>query len=135
MTVKAITSYEPNHYFVYIFENGRGIRVPVSSYETKSARKKLINAYSDGSPLVGVFYESEPFDLLLVNDAGKAIYINSSLIPEKATRTAAGAQLFALKENQKLTVATRTPENHYTGYEKCRKNKLPATGNGVTKKA
>lgn len=135
MTVKAITSYEPNHYFVYIFENGRGIRVPVSSYETKSARKKLINAYSDGSPLVGVFYESEPFDLLLINDAGKAIYINSSLIPEKATRTAAGAQLFALKENQKLTVATRTPENHYTGYEKCRKNKLPATGNGVTKKA
>ena len=42
MTVKAITSYEPNHHFVYIFENGRGIRVPLSSYETKSARKKLV---------------------------------------------------------------------------------------------
>ena len=134
MAVKPVTAYEDHHYFVYIFENGRGIRVPISSYETKSARKKLINAYSDGSPLVGAFYEEEPFDLLLVNNAGKAIYINTSLIPEKATRTAAGAMLFALKEDQKIADATRAPENHYAGYEKCRKNKLPATGNGVTKK-
>ena len=134
MTVKAITSYEPNHHFVYIFENGRGIRVPISSYETKSARKKLVNAYSDVSPLVGAFYETEPFDLLLVNSGGKAIYINTELIPEKATRTAAGAQLFAMKETQKLTCATRTPETNYTGFEKCRKTKLPATGSSVAKK-
>ena len=134
MTVKAITSYEPNHHFVYIFENGRGIRVPISSYETKSARKKLVNAYSDVSPLVGAFYETEPFDLLLVNSGGKAIYINTELIPEKATRTAAGAQLFEMKETQKLTCATRTPETNYTGFEKCRKTKLPATGSSVAKK-
>lgn len=132
MAVKPITSYENNHYFVYIFENGRGIRVPISSYETKSQRKKLINAYSDGSPLVGAFYESEPFDLLLVNDADKAIHINTALIPEKATRTAAGAQLFALKENQKIKNAVRNPEDHYTGFEKCRRHKLPATGNAVS---
>ena len=134
MTVKAITSYEPHHHFVYIFENGRGIRVPISSYETKSARKKLVNAYSDVSPLVGAFYETEPFDLLLVNSGGKAIYINTELIPEKATRTAAGAQLFEMKETQKLTCATRTPETNYTGFEKCRKTKLPATGSSVAKK-
>ncbi len=136
MAVKPITKYEENHYFVYIYENGRGIRVPISSYETKSARKKLINAYSDASPLVAAFYEEEPFDLLLVNNAGKAIYINSSLIPEKATRTAAGALLFAIKEDQKIVDASRTPETHYIGYEKCRKNKLPApSGNSVSKKS
>jgi hypothetical protein len=81
------------------------------------------------------FYESEPFDMLLVNDSGKAIYINSSLIPEKATRNAAGVNLFTLKEGQKLVDATRNPEKHYTGFEKCHKLKLPATGNGVTKKS
>ena len=134
VTFKPIRKYEENHYLVYIFANGRGIRVPVSSYETKSARKKLVNAYSDVSPLVGAFYESEPMDLLLVNNAGKAIYINTSLIPEKATRTAAGAQLFALKDNQTVTDVTAAPADHYTGYEKCKKTKLPATGNGVTKK-
>ena len=108
--------------------------MPISSYETKSARKKLVNAYSDASPLVAAFYETEPFKLLLVNDAGKAIYINSSQIPEKATRTASGATLFALKENQRIVDVTRTPEKNYSGFEKCRKNKLPAIGISVTRK-
>ena len=134
MAMKPIEAYEQNHYFIYIFENGRGIRVPISSYETKSARKKLVNAYSDVSPIVSVFYETEPFDLLLVNNAGKGIYIHSSLIPEKATRTAAGSALFSLKEDQKIVYASRKPENHYEGFERCRKNKLPAIGIAVTKK-
>ena len=134
MAMKPITNYEQNHYFIYIFENGRGVRVPLSSYETKSARKKLVNAYSDASPVVAVFYETEPFDILLVNNAGKGIYFHSSLIPEKSTRTAAGVSLFSLKEDQKIVYASRTPENQYTGFEKCRKNKLPAIGITVTKK-
>ncbi len=134
MAIKPITAYEQNQYFVYIFENGRGIRVPISSYETKSSRRKLVGAYSDASPLVAAFYETEPFHILLVNDAGKAIYIHSSQIPEKATRTAAGALLFSLKENQKLVDATRAPEKHYADFEKCKKNKLPAIGVSITKK-
>ncbi len=134
MAMKPIETYEQNHYFIYIFENGRGVRVPISSYETKSARKKLVNAYSDASPVVAVFYETEPFDLLLVNNAGKGIYIHSSLIAEKATRTAGGATLFSLREDQKIVYASRTPENQYSGFEKCRKNKLPAGGIAVTKK-
>ena len=134
MAVKPVSDYEQNHYFIYIFENGRGIRVPLSSYETKSARKKLVNAYSDASPLVAAFYEAEPFYILLVNDAGKAIYIHSSQIPEKATRTAGGVTLFSLKENQRIVDATRTPERHYADFEKCKKLKLPAIGIAVTKK-
>ena len=134
MAIKPITAYEQNHYFVYIFENGRGVRVPISSYETKSSRKKLVGAYSDASPLVAAFYETEPFHILIVNDAGKAIYIHSSQIPEKATRTAGGAALFSLKENQKIVDATRTPEKHYADFEKCKKNKLPNFGVTVTKK-
>ena len=134
MAMKPIEAYEQNHYFIYIFENGKGVRIPISSYETKSARKKLVNAYSDASPVVAVFYETEPFDLLLVNNTGKGIYIHSSLIAEKATRTAAGASLFALKEDQKIVYASKTPEHQYTGFEKCRKNKLPASGIAITKK-
>ncbi len=134
MTCKSLAAYEPNRYFVYIFENGRGIRVPISSYETKSSRKKLVGAYSDASPLVAVFYEAEPFPLLLVNNAGKGLYIHSSQIPEKATRTAAGAALFSLKENQRIVDATRTPEKHYADFEKCKKTKLPNFGVTVTKK-
>ena len=134
MAVKPITAYEQNHYFVYIFENGRGVRIPISSYETKSSRKKLVGAYSDASPLIAAFYETEPFHILLVNNAGKGLYIHSSQIPEKATRTAAGVALFSLKENQKIVDATRTPEKHYADFEKCKKTKLPNFGVTVTKK-
>ncbi len=134
MAMKNLKNYPENHHFVYIFENGKGLRVPISSYETKSARKKLVKAYSDASPLIGVFYESEPFDLLIVNSAGKAIYLNTALIPEKATRTAAGASLFDLKKNQTIVDATRTPADHYAGFEKCKKIKIPATGSAVEKK-
>ncbi len=129
-----ISSYDNNHYFIYIFENGKGVKIPLSAYETKSARKKLTGAYSDASPLVAAFYEETPFDLLLVNDHDKAILINTSQIPEKSTRTAAGVSLFTLKTNQKLIDATRNPQEHYLGFEKCKKSKLPSTGSSITKK-
>ena len=131
--MKNLTTYPEDHYFVYVFENGKAVRVPVSSYETKSARKKLVKAYSDASPLVGAFYESEPFDLLIVNNVGKAIYLNTALIPDKATRTAGGVAVFDLKKNQIVADATRTPEGKYKGYEKCKKIKIPATGSAVEK--
>ncbi len=132
--MKPVASYPDDHYLVYIFENGKGVRVPLSLYETKSARKKLTSAYSDASPVVAAFYESEPFDILLVSNTDKAILLNTRLIPEKATRTAGGVTLFTLKAGQKLVHATREPAAHYTGFEKCKKLKIPATGNGVTKK-
>ena len=131
--MKNLTAYPEDHYFVYVFENGKAVRVPVSSYETKSARKKLVKAYSDASPLVGAFYESEPFDLLIVNNVGKAIYLNTALIPDKATRTAGGVAVFDVKKNQIVADATRTPEGKYKGYEKCKKIKIPATGSAVEK--
>ncbi len=132
--MKPISAYPDDHYLVYLFENGKGVRVPLSLYETKSARKKLVGAYSDASPIVAAFYESEPFDILLVNSADKAIYLSSRLIPEKATRTAGGVTLFTLKPGQTIIDATRAPEKHYTGHEKCKKLKIPATGNAIHKK-
>jgi hypothetical protein len=39
-----------------------------------------------------------------------------------------------MKPGQKLVDATRTPADHYTGFEKCKKLKIPATGSSVTVK-
>ena len=41
--------YPAGENFVFIFENGKGVRVPVSAYETKGNRRKLVNAYSSAS--------------------------------------------------------------------------------------
>ena len=120
--------YPEDENFVYIFENGKGVRVPASSYETKGNRKKLINAYSSASPIVAVFYEAEkdPYDILLLSSAEKAITFKSSLITKKATRTSGGTTLINMRKNDRVIFATADiPEAYSKGYKKL---KLPAAG-------
>ncbi len=120
-------SYPENENFIFIFENGKGVRVPASAYQTKGNRRKLIGAYSNVSPIVGVFYETEPLDILMISSDKKAIVVKSSLIPQKATRSAAGVNVFTLKKGSKLTKA-------YVGFEASfdskgfKKLKIPASG-------
>lgn len=116
--------------FVFIFENGKGVRVPASAYETKANRRRLTGAYSDVSPVVGIFYEDEPFDLFLISSQKKGILINTSLIPEKSTRTAAGVQLFTLKKGITITAALRD-FTEFPSAAKCRKLKIPASGGAI----
>lgn len=123
--------YPDNENFVYVFENGKGVRIPASCYETKGNRRKLINAYSATSSICGVFYESEkePIDILLVSDAQRAITIKSSLIPVKATRTSSGVTLMTMKKSNKLLYATdNIPESYSKGYKKL---KIPASGQSI----
>ena len=127
----AIKKYDENKNFVFIFENGKGVKVPVSSYETKVARKKLVNAYSASSPAVAAFCEEKPFDLLIVNSAKRAILISTKLIPKKTTRTSSGVSLFSLKPDQKIVSAT-DDLSLYPGAEKCKKIKIPATGSSLS---
>ena len=123
--------YPEGENFVYVFENGKGVRIPASCYETKGNRKKLINAYSAASPICGVFYEIEkdPFEILLVSDAERAITVKTSLIPVKSTRTSGGVTLMTMKKNNKLLYATdNIPEAYSKGYKKL---KIPASGQAI----
>ena len=119
--------YPENENFVFIFENGKGTRVPASSYATKGNRRKLIGAYSDVSPLVGMFYETEPTDILLESSDKKAIVVKSSLIPIKTTRSAAGVNIFTLKKKAKIVRAETDFEEKFDA-KGFRKLKIPATG-------
>ena len=126
--MKIVDQYEEKHNMIYIFENGKGVRIPMSAYETKGNRKKLTGAYSTKSPLVAAFYETEPFNLVMVSDAKRAIMFSSKLIPVKPTRTAGGVSLFSLKKDQKIVAAFREVDAPYENIQKYRKIKLPAPG-------
>jgi len=116
--------------FVFIFENGKGVRIPATVYETKAPRRKLVNICSSASPLVGVFYEKEkdPFDFIMVNNADKAIIIKTALVPQKTTRTSGGVTLMTLKKGQKIVDCTSNIEARYPDTKGCRKLKIPASG-------
>ncbi|MGM9631673.1 MAG: DNA gyrase subunit A [Eubacteriales bacterium] len=133
--IKVIRDYPEKHNMVFLFENGKGVRIPISAYQTKATRRKLIGAYSDASPIVAAFYEDEkhPYDLLLVNNQKKAIIVKTSLIPQKSSRTSAGTTVFTCKKGQKLERATSKFDEHLDdkGYKKI---KLPATGTAISEK-
>lgn len=122
--------YPADQNMVFLFANGKGVRVPVSAYETKGNRRKLTGACSSASPLVAVFCETEgqPLDILLVSDADRAILIKSDLIPKMATRTSGGNQLMTLKKGQSLRGAYTDYADRFTGGRSYRKTKLPASG-------
>ena len=128
--MKALKEYREDHHMIFLFANGKGVRVPVSAYETKNNRKKLTGAFSDVSPIVAAVYESgEGIDLLLENSAAKGILISSDLISVKTTRSSQGIVLFNMKENFEIT-DVRYGEDlaEMEGVQKLRKNKVPATG-------
>lgn len=130
--MKALGDYNENHNFIFLFENGKGVKIPVSAYATKTNRKRLTGAFSEASPIVAIIYEAEPLDILLLNSVGKGILINSSLISQKSTRTSAGITLFNMKDDVKIVeVLYGDKVKTIANAAKLRKNKLPATGIAV----
>ena len=116
---------------IFVFENGKAVRVPMTEYATQGSRKKLKKAYSSASPIVGAIYEKSDDHILIINSESKAILIRPSLIPIKSTRTSIGTTVFAmnLKKNQKITEVLEKYEDKYPdAYQRYRKIKIPATG-------
>ncbi len=134
--MKLHTSWNEGESFVFIFENGKGVRIPATTYETKGSRRKLVKVYSDASPIAAVFYEIEkdPFELIMVSDNDRAIIIKSSLIPQKTTRTSGGVSLMTLKNGSRIIDCRRDFENIYEDTKGYRKLKIPATGQVLNEK-
>ena len=126
VAMKALKKYEEGHNIVYVFACGKGVRVPVFSYETKGNRKKLVAAYSDASPLVAAIYESEPFDMLIGTKSGKGAIVNTRLLPIKTTRTSIGSTLVTLKAGDEVTFALKDFEKKFPETAGLRKTKIPA---------
>ena len=129
VTCKMIYELNPNHHMVYVFENGKGVRVSLGAYDSKSRRRKITGAYSTASPLAGAIYEGDkPVNLFIRSDGGRGMLIKSSLIPDKATRTAAGIQIMKLPKKVKVDLVTDRIEDIGEDALKCKKLALPSTG-------
>ncbi len=115
--VQLFTTGDYKGFFLFVFENGKTAKVPVSAYQTKTNRKRLIKAYSDASPVVRIFKLQEDTDLALFSNMDKALVVNTSLINLKTTRDTIGVQTMRLK-NAKIKKAallseTRIKEPEY----------------------
>ena len=134
--MKVIKKYNETDNFLFVFENGKCAKVPASSYETKSNRKKLSNAYSDSSPIASIVFLDEDKDVFIGTDQNRAIVVNTSLISQKATRTSQGITVLKNKKNEKTAYATERIDAVLgeDGSKGFRKNKIPAPANPFGKR-
>ena len=125
------TVIDPGDYrgeLIFFFENGKAARVPLSAYETKTRRKKLINACSDKSPVAALLQLKEEQDIVCTAGVERALVFHSSLLQPKTSRTTQGVGVMALKKGRKLTEACFLADSTIQNVSRYRVRTLPAAG-------
>ncbi len=110
------------------FENGKIAKIPVISYETKTNRKKLINAYSDKSPVVDIRFLDADRDFAAFSSINKILVFNSKHVPIKTTRSTSGVQVLISKKGSKLSELKLLSETNIKDTEYYRNKRVPAVG-------
>ena len=126
----ATTDY--SGYMIFAFENGKVAKVPLESYATKTNRKKLVNAYSPKSPVIGMTYSSGDCDIVLIRDTDKALLFNTELIPLNVNKTSGGVQVFTMKKKSFITRMFNSSDFISDDIEKYRTKKLTSSGVALT---
>ena len=122
----AVTS-DYSGFMLFVFENGKAAKVELSAYSTKTNRRKLLNAYSDKSPLVAALQLPEDGDVLLTASSGRMLLFNTGLIAPKATKSTQGVAAMTLKKGQRVLSAVVYQEGDLQNPARFKK-KLPALG-------
>ncbi|MBR4099875.1 MAG: topoisomerase IV [Clostridia bacterium] len=115
-------------YMVFIFDNGRISRVPLSSYVTKTNRKKLIKAYCEKYTLHTVMYVKEDTDLLLKSSNSRMLIVNTAMIPAKPTKDNGGIAVMTQKKGQRVSEISLYTKGTLESEHRYRTKNLPAAG-------
>ena len=124
--IVATTDYEG--LMLFAFENGKVAKVPLKSYETKTNRKKLINAYSDSSPVVGIIFTLAETDVLAETSNAKLLCFNTEAVNLKTTRDTQGVKALSLKKNATLKSICLASESKVADPKKYYTKNIPAAG-------
>ncbi len=126
-----VSVLDPGDYsasIVLVFENGKAARVTLSGYETKNNRRKLINAYSDRSPLVAVIPVYEELDVAVFTKDERALVFNTSLLAARPTRSSQGVAVVNVKGKKPVTDAMPLRESMIRDVSRYRARTIPKTG-------
>ena len=111
-----------------MFDNGRIAKVPLSSYQTKTNRKKLIKAYCDKFTLHSIFFIKEDTELLLKSTNGRMLIVNTASVPAKTTKDNGGIAVMTQKRGQRLSEVGIYEKDSLEGDHRYRTRNLPAAG-------
>ncbi|MBQ8107112.1 MAG: topoisomerase IV [Ruminococcus sp.] len=124
-----IETLDYSGHLLFVYENGKCAKVPLSAYETKTNRRKLTAAYSDRSKLVGVFKVEEGSEIMLRTTNGRAMIFNTDLLLPKTTRNTQGVQVMTLKgKNAAVNRAFKVTADTAADLKKYRSKTIPVAG-------
>ncbi|HEY8350542.1 MAG TPA: DNA topoisomerase (ATP-hydrolyzing) subunit A [Clostridia bacterium] len=115
-------------WLLFSFENGKCAKITLESYATKTNRKKLANAYSDLSPLVGIRYLAEDTDLVAYSSINKVLVFNTAAINPKTTRDSQGVQVMKSKKGSRMCSVKTIEESGIRNPDYYRTKVIPAIG-------
>lgn len=157
MIVSLIVTKNFSGYVLFFFDNGKVAKVPLLSYETKTNRKKLANAYCDkfvlakvcsylGEQVVensdeqGDTEEIAPLikvqkqEFVMISSDGRRLLFDPEKINEKATRDSQGVAVMTLKKGKVLADVNEYKEGVFDNATRYRSKNLPAAGMQLTEK-
>ncbi len=127
-TVCMICTTDYKGYLLFVFENGRVAKVPLSAYQTKTKRKKLINAYCEKFKLHAVIHVEEETDIIMRSTNGRILLFNSGALAAKTTKNNSGVAVMTQKKGQRVFSADIYKEGELVTPHRHRARNLPAAG-------
>ncbi len=115
-------------HILFVFENGKVARVPLSAYQTQGNRRRLTNAYSDKSPLVACLLLPEDQEVVLTSTEGRAVIFNSASLAPKTTRSTQGVSVMTLKPKWHVASARFLKDCNIVNAPRYRSRSLPVAG-------
>ena len=115
-------------FVIFFFENGKAAKVPLSAYETKTNRRRLIAAFSDKSPMVGAIVLNEDKQVVLYSSDGRAAIISTAQLLPKTTKNTQGVAVMSLKKKAQLSAVVSLEESGIVNASRYRNKTIPTAG-------
>ena len=126
-----ISMIDPGDYsrnLLLIFESGKAARIDMAAYETKTNRRKLVNAYSDKSPVKAVMVIGEEMDVACYSSDDRVLVFNTAQLQVKTSRSTQGVAVMTLKAKRTLVKAVPVKDSAITNLARYRVKNLPGAG-------
>ncbi len=115
-------------YMLFVFENGKAAKINLSAYETKTNRKKLVNAYSDKSPLAGCCQLEQDCEVLLTATNTRMLIFHTGAVAAKATKDSQGVGVMTLRKGHFVASVKLFAEGMVANASRFKARNLPAAG-------
>lgn len=126
--VTMVNTADYSGYMIFVYQNGKAAKVPLSAYETKTNRKKLTGALSLKEKIVAALFVKENEEILLRSSNNRALIFNTALLLPKTTKTTVGVSVMTLKGKALLESAKIINREAADAIKKYRCKSIPSAG-------